>query len=185
VPLDRRQAWPRTLEPCVSWRGLLICLSHLAPITRWRSSVCLVCPNCSVPCILQAGLFGCLGLTFGLLVEVLLLIIRTNRPASSPEGRYPELFNFGRAKTKDNALRDTSILYHHDGPLAAEMVNETGNVGVVHGGGGEQSEKTSERSHGSGSASKSRGTLGNSRAGSFEGQSHKSGLRPDSKSKHV
>ncbi|KAF5834064.1 hypothetical protein DUNSADRAFT_9414 [Dunaliella salina] len=41
---------------------------------------------------LWAGLFGCLGLAMGLLVEVLLLVIRTNRPALTPEERYPALF---------------------------------------------------------------------------------------------
>ena len=41
---------------------------------------------------LWAGLVGCLGLTFGLLMETTLLIIRTNRPQPLHE-RYPELFD--------------------------------------------------------------------------------------------
>ena len=35
---------------------------------------------------------GCLGLTFGLLMETTLLIIRTNRPQPLHE-KYPELFD--------------------------------------------------------------------------------------------
>ena len=40
----------------------------------------------------QAGLVGCLALTFGLLMETTLLIIRTNRPEPLHE-RFPELFD--------------------------------------------------------------------------------------------
>jgi hypothetical protein len=40
----------------------------------------------------QAGLVGILGLTFGLLLETTLLIIRTNRPQPLHE-RFPTLFD--------------------------------------------------------------------------------------------
>jgi len=36
-----------------------------------------------------------MGLTFGLFLEVVLLIIRTNRPALSTEQRFPALFDKG------------------------------------------------------------------------------------------
>ena len=44
-------------------------------------------------CLLQAGLLGVLGLSFGMLMETVLLIIRTNRPDKSLEDRFPELFD--------------------------------------------------------------------------------------------
>lgn len=49
------------------------------------------CFACVRACV-QAGLLGVVGLTTGLLVETLLLIIRSNRPVPL-EDRMPHLFD--------------------------------------------------------------------------------------------
>mmetsp|Transcript_10348 Transcript_10348/g.25723 ORF Transcript_10348/g.25723 Transcript_10348/m.25723 type:complete len:263 (-) Transcript_10348:323-1111(-) len=57
---------------------------------------------------LWAGLLGVLGLSFGMLMETVLLIIRTNRPEKSLEDRFPELFDPARWNKKKGAAKSQS-----------------------------------------------------------------------------